>query len=241
MQARCMKIVYKRGSYELCQGVKGYQAGRMSGGKWFSNRGYGWGEYIESSKLILHAQVRGKKEQIWIDRFFKDELGRLIERRRVLIQKTMPEFVSVRRAVGSGGTKYWTVTEKDLGLWLSRIRTMPENAVSAVKKKIPARNKAGRLEKAKERSRLERRAELIERKMRLGDERRLEQRRRTALKLAFTKGRNPKHGNEQWEARYKGRLFVLRREDLYKSSEGEIPIEEMFDLMPGRVVLVQRI
>lgn len=69
----------------------------------------------------------------------------------------------------------------------------------------------------------------------------LEERRRKALKLAFKKGYNPKHGTEQWEARHNGRLFVLRREDRYEPSEGEIPIEERFELVSGRIVLVQRI
>lgn len=241
MKAKCLKVVYKAGSYELCQGVKDYQDGKSVGGKWFSNRGYGWGEHIESSKLILHTEVRGKKEQIWVDRFFKDKLGRLIERRRVLIQKTMPEFVSVRRAVGSGGTKYWTVTEKDLGLWLSRIEALPENTVSAVKKKISARKKVKWQEAKKEQARLERRMAGVERQMRFEEQRRLEERRRNALRLAFTIGHNPKYGDEQWEARQNGRLFVLRREDVYEPSEGEIPVEERFDLVPGRIVLVQRI
>ncbi len=70
----------------------------------------------------------------------------------------------------------------------------------------------------------------------------LEERRENALHLAFTLGYNPKYGTEQWEARYNGRLFVLRREDRYEPSEGEIPIEERLNLVPsGRIVLVQRI
>jgi len=69
----------------------------------------------------------------------------------------------------------------------------------------------------------------------------LEERRKNALRLVFRKGYNPKYGTEQWEARHDGRLFVLRREDQYEPSEGEIPVEERFDLVLGRIVLVQRI
>lgn len=39
--ARCKKVVYRQGSYELCQGVKGYVDGKMKDGKWFANRGHG--------------------------------------------------------------------------------------------------------------------------------------------------------------------------------------------------------
>lgn len=68
-----------------------------------------------------------------------------------------------------------------------------------------------------------------------------EKRRRDALKLSFIKGRNPKHGTEQWEARHKGRLYILAREFSYEPSEGAIPIEKAFDLVPDRIVLVDRI
>lgn len=167
MKAKCLNVEYKTSSYELCQGIKDYQDGKSVDEKWFNGRGYGWGEHIESSKLILHAEVRGKQEEIWIDRFFKDKLGRLIERRRVLIQKTMPEFVSVRRAIGSGGMRYWTVTEKDLGRWLSRIEALPENTISAIKKEISIRKKMERQEIEKEQARLERRMARIESQIRL--------------------------------------------------------------------------
>ncbi len=72
-------------------------------------------------------------------------------------------------------------------------------------------------------------------------ERELEEQRKNALKLAFVKGRNPKHGNEQWEARHNDHLYILRREDEYEPSEGKIPVEEIFDLVSDRITLVQRI
>lgn len=65
--------------------------------------------------------------------------------------------------------------------------------------------------------------------------------RKNALKLSFIKGRNPKYGDDQWEARQNGRLYVLRRENGYDPKEGAIPVMEMFDLVPGRITLVARI
>lgn len=72
-------------------------------------------------------------------------------------------------------------------------------------------------------------------------QRELETRCQNALRLNFVKGRNPKHGNDQWEARHNGLRYVLRRKDAYDPSEGKISVEEIFHLVPDRVVLVSRI
>lgn len=69
----------------------------------------------------------------------------------------------------------------------------------------------------------------------------LEERIENAPHLCFKKGRNPKYGNDQWEARCNGRIFILRREDSYDPLEKEIPVKEIVELVPGRIVLVQRL
>lgn len=69
----------------------------------------------------------------------------------------------------------------------------------------------------------------------------LEERRKNALHATFIKGRNPKYGTDQWEARHEGRKLVLRKEDRYDPTEGSIPIENEFDLIPDKVILVRRI
>ena len=69
----------------------------------------------------------------------------------------------------------------------------------------------------------------------------LAKRRKSALHLAFERGYNPKRRSEQWETRHEGRLHVLDRDDLYGYLEGAVPVEVLFDLVPGRVVLVRRI
>lgn len=62
-----------------------------------------------------------------------------------------------------------------------------------------------------------------------------------ALKLAFVRGRNPKRGNERWEAKRDGRLYILDDEQPYSPSEKEVPVERMKDIVPDRIILVQRI
>lgn len=67
------------------------------------------------------------------------------------------------------------------------------------------------------------------------------ERRQKAMKLIFQLGRNPKHGDEQWQSRVGGVLYVLIRSQRYSEVEGEVPVETDRDLVPGRVVLVRRI
>lgn len=69
----------------------------------------------------------------------------------------------------------------------------------------------------------------------------LEKRRNSALKLVFVRGQNPKNGNEQWQARDRGHLYVLRREDQYDPVEQGVPVEKVMDLVPNRISLVARI
>jgi len=69
----------------------------------------------------------------------------------------------------------------------------------------------------------------------------LAERRRKALQLTFIEGVNPKWGDKQWQTRHAGRLYVLQRGTKYNPSEGVIPVEEDFHLVPDRVILVRRI
>lgn len=69
----------------------------------------------------------------------------------------------------------------------------------------------------------------------------LAERRKKALKLTFVEGRNPKWGDKQWQARHNGRFYVLARELKYDPSEGAIPVEDVLELVPDKVILVARI
>ena len=235
MKALCQKVEYRAGSFELIQGVNGHSEGKSKGGKFFVNRGHGWGEHIESSKLILHATIRGKQSEIWIDHFFKDNLGRLIERRRILIGRTMPEAVDVKRAEGQKGTKYYVVSEDDLNAWLARCN----DSVNATQAETAA--KKFRTSRKKKEAEQEAVAEAHRQRFERTLERELGKQPKAPTELAFRRGRNPKHGSKQWEASYKGLLYVLDRSQSYDASEGAIPVKKAFDLVPGRVVLVNRI
>lgn len=73
------------------------------------------------------------------------------------------------------------------------------------------------------------------------ERRKLEEKRRNALKLTFRKGINRKYGTEQWETKKNGVIYVLDRRDSYESAQGEVPVEKVRELVLGRIVLVKQI
>jgi hypothetical protein len=122
--ARCLGLEYQPGSFELCQGVKGSWSGKYEGGQWFESRGFGWGQRIEPSKLILSVQVEGVAavQELWVDRFFKDRLGRLTEKRRNALKATMPITVMVTPHTGRKGRAYYKADEACLAAWLANAK-----------------------------------------------------------------------------------------------------------------------
>lgn len=122
MKVRCIGIEYQSGSFQLVQGVKGHEGDFRIGAQKFHNRGSGWGEFVTGSKLILTVEVDGQNCEIWVDRFFKRNLGRLVESRRRLIKQTMPDFVDIEKAVSERGTEYYVVSQSDLDAWLARYK-----------------------------------------------------------------------------------------------------------------------
>ncbi|KKS38560.1 MAG: hypothetical protein A3G49_06645 [Candidatus Sungbacteria bacterium RIFCSPLOWO2_12_FULL_41_11] len=218
--AKCVSLKYLQGSFDLVQGVKQYQGdGKSPDGSYFRNRGYGWGEIIVPSQLVLTVQNGKKKEKIDIALFFKQRWGKLVGSRRNALTTTMPGAVLLTGKPGK-----YTVSIRSLQTWLKKAQ---QACVNPHAKSTTTENRTHREER-------EERA--FQKELRL-----LEERRANAMKLVFQKGFNPKYGNEQWEARSEGRKYILERTDNYSPSEGTIPIEIMFDLIPDRVTLVRRI
>jgi len=118
MKATCKKVTYEKSSFKLVQKVKGGTVDGFQNGKHLKNRGHGWGELTTPSRLVLSVEINNEKHEIWIDRFFKDKLGKLTSRRRTAIAATMPDEVEVEE--GQEGKKYYAAKEKDLTAWLKR-------------------------------------------------------------------------------------------------------------------------
>lgn len=128
MNVICTGIWYEKGEFEL---APSYSSDARStfprtdelGMKW-EDRGTGWAQGFSSSKLILFVEVDGEKKEIWIDRFFKNRIGRLTKKRRDAILKTMPESVEVQRVESKRGTVYFTVLDNEMESWLGRVEQL---------------------------------------------------------------------------------------------------------------------
>lgn len=152
-------------------------------------------------------------------RFHKDEWGdTLFAEENSLPQEFLISYSEIKK-------KMWKWVEANRGEELNQLRKERSAKAAATRKE----NAAIKAEEEEWRAQME-----------LRRQKELEERRKKALHLAFKKGRNPKYGSEQWEAWHEGRLYILRREDSYDPSEDKIPVEESFDLVPDRIVLVQR-
>ena len=115
-------IRYEAGEFALTQGHKGYERSyRSSSGRYVSQRGYGWATECKGSKLILEVQVGEDIHDVWIDRFFKDNLGRLTEKRRMAIRYTTPAQVPLEENYTRTGSVYYKVPDEFMNAWLHEV------------------------------------------------------------------------------------------------------------------------
>ncbi len=97
--------------------VKSYYA---EGASKVEDRGTGWMDVIHSSRLILTVLIGGEKKEIWMERLFRKAVGRLTQKRRDAIQRTMPKEVEVVERTGRKGTKYFVLADEELQAWILR-------------------------------------------------------------------------------------------------------------------------
>lgn len=120
MKAKCISLSYIPGSYSISQGVKG---GGTPGCSYYRNgayhemQGFGWQKDVAPSRLILTVQHKHGYSEIYVDRFFKDTVGRLTEKRRGKLKRAMPEEIEIHR---NGGNSFFQADEKDLYAWKDR-------------------------------------------------------------------------------------------------------------------------
>lgn len=236
-QLQCLGLEYIEGDWKLVQGIKNYQTDRTyADGRRLKVRGFGWGEVSTKSQLILTLSALPRKRknlEVDVAPFFKKNFGRLVKNRRKVLEDTLPQEINV--TVDENGV---VIDENDLRKWLEEATKLypakPYDAAAAM-----AKVEVGSDRKTMERFR-EREAawEAIQRSEQ-AERNRQQEERRLAPKISFRKGYNRKHQRDQWEAHSKGRLLVLRQEDFYQPTMGEVPIREIMELVPGRVILVE--
>lgn len=117
MKAKCISLRYQQGDFGISQGIKGGgQPGRSyyKKGRRCVQQGNGWQTEYTPSKLILTIETKTGYAEVWVDRFFKDTVGRLTKKRREKLKRSMPETIRVHRDEGSS---YFYADERDLDAW----------------------------------------------------------------------------------------------------------------------------
>lgn len=111
LQVRTIDLRYEPGDYIAWNGVKG-------GGP----RGYGWDSRgIPSQYLLLALGPEGEVE-VRIDRVFKQTIGRLSQKRRNLIKRTMPATVTLVKGDDPWyGRDQILVSSEELALWVKEV------------------------------------------------------------------------------------------------------------------------
>ena len=120
--AKCVSLRYQSGSFALVQGVKKGVKDGFRDGIHFRNRGFGWGEEYEPSRLILTVEIKKVTHDIKIEQFWKSSLGRLTKKRQDIIISEMPQTIKVEKVTNQNGTTYLMVGEESLKSWLDRVR-----------------------------------------------------------------------------------------------------------------------
>lgn len=122
LTAICIQLRYEPGDYHIGQRVKGGSNGVTYYKKGYirTTQGYGWEKCIRPSKLIISIQVDNRIYDVWIDRYFKDTIGKLTAKRIDAIKQAMPETIQVYECETRSGDIYFNIEESELDAW--RIR-----------------------------------------------------------------------------------------------------------------------
>jgi len=115
IRVNCIYMKYIPGDCSIVQGIKGggcpeksyYKKGRR-----ITQKGFGWGTSVVPSQYILYTKADDKSIVVDVGFYFKNEVGRLTERRRGLIEENMPEQVNM---VNKGS--YYEVSGDDMDAW----------------------------------------------------------------------------------------------------------------------------
>lgn len=117
--AKCIAVRYIPGEYQTRQGYKGggYGQSFYKNGYYHNTQGFGWAKCYKPSKLILLVERKGKVHEIWIDHFFKTNVGKLTSKRISLLTATMPDTIRVHKCQTMDGGMYYTADDMHLAAW----------------------------------------------------------------------------------------------------------------------------
>lgn len=120
MKAETKYVVYEPGEYYLTQGHKGYERKhRNKKGQYVTPTGFGWGTVSKPSKITVGIEVSGKRETVLVDRYFKNNWGRMTAGRVRAIQETLPNELELVENQTYAGEVYYTVADESMDSWLA--------------------------------------------------------------------------------------------------------------------------
>lgn len=122
MKANCIGIIYEKGDYYTSKGVPDGSKVKKKGDYIQIPQGYGWAKNLKASKLVLKVEINEGFHDIWIDQYFKNNIGRLTKNRRANIIDSMPSVVEVDELNRQDSSTYYVVKYEELEAWASRVR-----------------------------------------------------------------------------------------------------------------------
>lgn len=124
MKAKTISVTYEPGEYNLTQGHKGYEKKRYKNNRYINPTGFGWATEYKPSRIIVGVDVKGLYAEVWVDRFFKDNWGKLTTKRVKAIKATLPDKIKVHECETYYGSTYYVADEKSLEDWLKAARAV---------------------------------------------------------------------------------------------------------------------
>lgn len=127
MKAKCLDVVFRKGSFSLHNGVKkDAEDGYYEDGSYFRNRGFGIGSISNAAELEVKVRVNGEVFPISVVEFFREKFkiagnkyAQLTNARIRKIKDARPDHLNVS-ATGSP-TKPYEIDRADLESWFKRI------------------------------------------------------------------------------------------------------------------------
>lgn len=123
-QVYTKSVRYIPGEYAYTNGHKGNECDHYnnSTGAYVSQKGYGWASEWKPSKIIVIIDAGDGYSEVWVDKYFRENWGRLTAKRVDAIMNTLPETVVVNEQTARSGAIYYTVDETSLSNWLKRAK-----------------------------------------------------------------------------------------------------------------------
>lgn len=120
MKADTKFISYVPGEYCITQGHKGSERKHKNqNGQYITPTGFGWGTVSKPSRITVGVNVNGKNTTVLVDRYFKDNWGRLTAGRVRAIKETLPGELELIENQTYSGDIYYAAADESMASWLA--------------------------------------------------------------------------------------------------------------------------